>query len=259
MKILKVTIICLGITIIFSSTALANDYINYFCSNISLSKGIYYFDNNKINQYPGKGLILDVPLIAQNPELPRGCEVTSLAMLLNYAGIKVDKMKLAKEVKKDLTPYYKVIGQVYFGNPHTGFVGNMYNIKKPGLGVYNEPVSDLAEVYLPGNIINLTGSNFNTVLSYVNNIRPVWVIINTMYSTVPDDYWETWITPIGKIKITYKEHSVLITGYDDTYVYFNDPLREVKDRKVKKIEFEKAYNQMGKQAITYKISQGNNK
>lgn len=100
MKILKVTIICLGITIIFSSTALANDYINYFCSNISLSKGIYYFDNNKINQYPGKGLILDVPLIAQNPELPRGCEVTSLAMLLNYAGIKVDKMKLAKEVKK---------------------------------------------------------------------------------------------------------------------------------------------------------------
>ena len=43
---------------------------------------------------------LDIPAISQNPELPRGCEVTSLVMLLNSAGVNVNKMVLAEKVKK---------------------------------------------------------------------------------------------------------------------------------------------------------------
>ncbi|RUQ24224.1 hypothetical protein ELQ35_21975 [Peribacillus cavernae] len=42
--------------------------------------------------------------MAQYPELPRGCEVTSLAMLLHYYDVKVSKMELADKVKKDPTP-----------------------------------------------------------------------------------------------------------------------------------------------------------
>lgn len=44
---------------------------------------------------------LDVPLISQKPELKYGCEVASLAMVLQYAGIKVHKMQLANSIKKD--------------------------------------------------------------------------------------------------------------------------------------------------------------
>ena len=38
--------------------------------------------------------------------------------------------------------------------------------------------------------------------------------------------------PTGPVEITYKLHAVLITGYDEKYVYFNDPftLKEYKSK-----------------------------
>lgn len=194
-------------------------------------------------------VMIDAPLIPQLPELPRGCEVTSLAMLLQHAGVDVDKMTLAKQVKKDPTPYKKKNGKIYFGNPHRGFVGNMYTFNKPGLGVYHEPIMELAEQYLPGRIVNLTGQSFEELKIPLSDGRPVWVIINANYKELDDSYFETWHTPDGPIKVTYKEHSVLITGYDDKYVYFNDPLLKRKKAPIR--DFEKAWVQMGSQALTY--------
>lgn len=196
-------------------------------------------------------VLIDAPMIPQLPELPRGCEVTSLAMLLNYYGIDVDKLTLAKEIKKDKTPYKVTGGKIYFGHPNRGFVGDMYSLNKPGLGVYHKPIKELAEKYLPGKIIDLTGSSFDELKIHLSDDRPVWVIINSFYKKLPDHYFQTWHTPKGKIKITYKEHSVLVTGYDKNYVYFNDPLLGEKNRKARAKEFEEAWIQMGRQAITF--------
>src|SRR4051794_8824899 len=46
-------------------------------------------------------ILLDVPLLKQMdpPLLYNGCEVTSLAMILNYHGIKVTKNELAQNIK----------------------------------------------------------------------------------------------------------------------------------------------------------------
>ncbi|MFJ7726009.1 C39 family peptidase [Neobacillus sp. NPDC097160] len=198
------------------------------------------------------GVQLDAPLIAQMPELPRGCEVTSLAMLLQDAGVQADKMTLASQVRRDPTPYSKANGQVYFGNPYSGFVGDMYTFSKPGLGVYHGPIAELAEKYLPNRVIDFTGSNFEEIYKHLNNGKPVWVIVTSWYDTVPSQYWETWNTPAGKISITYKEHSVLVTGYDSQYIYFNDPLSVTKNRKVAISAFKRGWEQMGKQAITYR-------
>lgn len=197
-----------------------------------------------------KSVLIDAPLIKQYPELPRGCEVTGLAMLLQYEGEDVDKLILAKEIKKDSTPYSKSKGKIYFGNPHKGFVGDMYNLHNPGLGVYHEPIRELAERYLPGRIIDLTGSNFEKLKIPLSANQPVWVIINTSYQKLSDDQFQTWETPNGPIKITAKEHSVLITGYDEHFIYFNDPLTGKKNKKAPIQNFEKAWIQMGSQAIT---------
>jgi len=196
-------------------------------------------------------VLIDAPVINQLPELPRGCEVTSLAMLLQYAGVEVDKMTLAEGVKKEPSTYRKENGVIYFGHPNDGFVGDMYSYHNPGLGVYHKPIKELADQYLPGRMVDLTGSDFQELKIHLSDNRPVWVIINTAYSRLPDSRFQTWQTPSGPVDITYKEHSVLVTGYDAQYIYFNDPLTGEKNRKAPITEFEDSWVQMGSQAITF--------
>lgn len=61
---------------------------------------------------------IDAPLVRQYPELARGCEVTSLDMMLWTAGIKVDKLTLARDINKDTTAYSVIKGKIHFGNPN---------------------------------------------------------------------------------------------------------------------------------------------
>jgi uncharacterized protein YvpB len=196
-------------------------------------------------------VLLDAPTIWQMPELPRGCEVTSLAMLLQYNGISADKLTLAKEVRKNPAEYKLSDGKIYFGDPHEGFVGNMYTYTEPGLGVYHEPIAELAEKYLPGKIKDLTGADFQELKIHLSDNRPVWVITNTEYKQLDDSFFQTWYTPNGEVKVTTKEHSVLLTGYDNDFVYFNDPLTGQKNKKAPMHDFVEAWVQMGSQAITY--------
>ncbi|MDX8367450.1 C39 family peptidase [Cytobacillus sp. IB215665] len=196
-------------------------------------------------------VLLQAPALSQLPELPRGCEVTALAMFLQYAGVVVDKMELAEEVAKDPTPYKKENGIISYGHPNNGFVGDMYSRNNRGYGVYVKPIKQLAEQYLPSKIIDLTDRDFKEIEMYLSIGSPVWVITNTTYQKLSNDKFEHWETPDGKIKITYFEHSVLITGYDSEFIYFNDPLTGEKNKKVPRDHFIAAWQQMGSQAITY--------
>ena len=197
-----------------------------------------------------ESVLLDAPIVNQLPELPRGCEVTSLAMLLQYADVDVEKMILAKQVKKDTTPYVRENGKIYYGNPNDGFIGDMYSLNGPGLGVYHKPIAALAEKYLPGSIVDFTGSNFEEMKEHLSNDRPVWVITNSTFKKLAESEFRTWYTPSGTVQITYSEHSVLLTGYDERYIYFNDPLTGEKNKKAPIKDFEESWVQMGSQAIT---------
>ncbi|WP_223589587.1 C39 family peptidase [Neobacillus bataviensis] len=186
--------------------------------------------------------LLDIPLLNQmdKPLLYNGCEVTSLAMILNYNGVKVTKNELAKNIKTVPLTYSN--GKK--GNPNAGFVGDMAH--GPGLGVYNGPVYELAQKYAGDKAVNLTGSPFTDLLKKVSQGHPVWIITTTSFA--PVSVFQTWDTPQGKIDITFSEHSVVITGYDENYIYINDPYG-TKNKKLDRDNFIKAWEQMGKQAI----------
>ncbi len=198
-----------------------------------------------------ESILIEAPHIRQNPELPRGCEVTSLAMLLQHAGVAVDKMTLAREIVKEPALYRDINGNTFFGNPYRGFVGDMYSRAEPGYGVYHGPVRKLMDKYLPGQTIDLTGCDFKDIKVFLGYNVPVWVVANTTYAELDSARFETWQTAEGTVQITYLEHAVLLTGYDQDYIYFNDPLRETPNRKAAKDSFRVAWEQMGKQAVSY--------
>lgn len=192
---------------------------------------------------------LSAPFVSQRPELPNGCEVASLTMLLRSAGIDVDKMQLAEEIRK--VPFSS--GNE-MGNPNEGFVGNMYHGdgSHPGYAVYHGPVADLAKKYLDARVIDFSGEQWQDVEKRLASGRPVWVITSINFRPVPESRWQIWHTDQGNIRITLMEHAVLVTGYDDKYVFFNDPLAKKEGSRADKRAFAQAWRQLGSQAITYK-------
>lgn len=191
---------------------------------------------------------LDAPSIRQHPELPSGCEIVSLTMLLQYVGVNKGKMELVKELPFDPTPI-KMSGSriVSWGDPHVGFVGDVAG-KGRGYGVYNEPLFKVLQAHTD-QAVNLTGSSFEELEKMVALGSPVvaWTTINFRIPTS----WVTWEAPTGTIEATFIEHAVLLTGYDEEFVYVNDPWTGQKDVPVKKDLFIEIWEIMGKQAISY--------
>ncbi|MFC0524628.1 C39 family peptidase [Pontibacillus salicampi] len=196
-----------------------------------------------LSAYPSTVLI-HAPHVEQLPELPRGCEVTSLSMLLQHAGQEVDKMELAEKVPK--VPYVK---EGVHGNPNDGFVGNMYDYKEAGLSVYAGPITKLAEQYMPGQVVNLSGMDLEGMKKTLLTGSPILVILASTYDTVPEDTWQTWTTSSGDIRVSRKIHSVLVTGYDEHFVYVNDPLYPLKHRPIERNGFVTAWQEFGNQAV----------
>lgn len=191
-------------------------------------------------------LQLDVPLLNQMdaPPLFNGCEVTSLAMLLNYAGNPVTKNQLADAIPT--LPLYDAEGN--YGDPYEGFVGDIYG-NTVGYSVYHTAIADLALNYLADgqSLIDLTDQDFENLLQQLLEGNPVWVITTVPMTATAD--LEEWQTLNGPVTISWNVHSVVMTGFDTEFIYVNDPYGE-KDKQVNRQDFEEAWLQMGSQAIT---------
>lgn len=190
---------------------------------------------------------LDVPLVEQmaEPSLYNGCEVTSLAMLLNYFDVDVTKNELADAIPK--VDYMDSAGN--YGNPNEGFVGDITGESGPGYFVYHEPVYELAQTYATENlnVLDFTGEDFSVLQAYLSQGSPIWVITTTTFAKTSNT--DIWQTESGNVLISMQEHSVVITGYDSEYVYLNDPYGN-KNYKTDLEDFITSWEQMGSQAIT---------
>ena len=194
--------------------------------------------------------LMNVPLIKQNPELKYGCEVTSLAMMLKYAGANTDKMKLYQEIKKDNDPLKRSRGNIIsWGNPADGFVGDMTG-EQAGYAVFDKPMIDLINRYLPGRAVNLTGKNFDEVLAHVSAGYPV-VIWTTGDYRLPDR-WESWTHGKEVIKTPLDLHAVVLVGFEGNTIYLNDPLSGKKQVGVDKQQFIDTWKAMNSKAVSYK-------
>lgn len=188
-----------------------------------------------------------VPHVSQLPELPSGCEVTSLAMLLRFYGEEADKMTLAEQVAKDPAVYEVKNGVVHWGDPNAGFVGDMTRRTQSAYAVYHKPVHELLSLYFPHSALDLTGCEFSDIKRFVSGGGPVWVIVNTKYKKLPASDFVTWESASGTVRATYSVHAVVVTGYDGENVYFNDPLGRASSAPVQ--GFTDAWEQLGRQAV----------
>lgn len=209
---------------------------------------IYLFNKNKIDDEVDWMTMkqeqkLDVPLENQMPDLPNGCEVTSLSMLMNYYGIKVNKNELAENIQH---VDFFTDGGKYRGNPNQGFVGHM-SIANAGWCVYNGPLYNVARKYTT-HIENITGNDFLSLLKLVSNGHPVLIITTTTFNRVND--MQTWDTNTGKVNVTPSSHACVITGYSKPkkVVYVNNPYG-YKNQPVNWKNLQASYNQQGRQVL----------
>ncbi len=203
--------------------------------------------------------LMHVAALDQYPQLPNGCEVTSLAMLMGAVGHPVSKMTLAGEMPKDPTQLLlgtttNASGQPahyvkFWGNPNVGFVGNVYRAGY-GYGIYHGPMTKFLNRLLPGRAEDLTGAGFHTILQHVASGIPVEVWTTTTFR--PTNDWVTWQSPEGPVKATPLEHAVLLVGYGPGVLYVNNPLNGKAAQKIAEAPFLQSWDQLGKQAITVK-------
>ncbi|MCR4781642.1 MAG: C39 family peptidase [Lachnospiraceae bacterium] len=171
---------------------------------------------------------LPVPLIYQNPELPNGCEVTSLSMVMNYKGYSCDKC--------DLADNYLPKGE---GDPNSVYIGNPRD--DSGYYCFTSPLQQTVNNFnaAKGTSIgtrNLTGQDISVIYNEVRNGNPVivWVTLN-------------YKAPYSAGGFYQNLHCTVLSGWDLNSVYTTDPIYGKK--KISKSKFEKIWKQMGCRAL----------
>lgn len=156
---------------------------------------------------------LNVPLIKQRPELPNGCEITAVTMMVNYAGNPVSKMKLAAEMPR------------HPSNPNLGYIGNPAG---DGITIFPPALMKLVNKYT-GNAKNLTGLNLDALYYQLDLGHPV----------------VTWNTLHG-----FPYHALTVWGYDNNNIYYNDCWTGQKTQMTKS-QFLANWNTQARRAISY--------
>ncbi|WP_164667625.1 C39 family peptidase [Virgibacillus doumboii] len=207
-------------------------------------------EGRKVSASNKKVKIKGVPEYHQFPQLPTGCEATSLAMLLSWGGEDFGKYEVVDKLPKG-DKVRLIDGELKGANPNKEFVGNPYS-DEGSFGVFEGPILETIDKFMPGKGVDLTGQSFDSLLDIVRSGKPVmaWTTIEqrqTFHSA-------TWTDDEGnEIKWNRFEHAVVITGIDGENVIVNDPYTGQEVYYNREL-FEKNWASMGKRAVTLDVS-----
>ena len=157
---------------------------------------------------------INVPVISQMPELPTGCEMTAVAMLLQYKDIKISKFQVADQTPRSM-------------NADTGFIGNPYS--PTGGWVFPKGIAPVVDKYL-GKSENMTGASMTTIYEKLLHGHPVVV----------------WMANFN----TFSNHAIILTGYDKKSIFYNNPWTGKKE-KISKSSFITHWNDNQRRALSY--------
>ncbi len=200
--------------------------------------------------------IANVPLIGQQ-KLPTGCETCSAVMLLNYYGYNISETSFADKylIKRPL-------GYGKYGlegpDPNCAFVGSPYTTNS--FGAYAPVMAKSMNSYLAKKsykAVSVSGKSLEYLAGkYIAQGQPVMVWA-TIYMTASYKT-TTWRVNYTDENARYKkgssytwlanEHCLLLTGYDSSFYYFNDPWANSRIAYSKSI-VNTRYNELGKQAV----------
>lgn len=195
----------------------------------------------------GASAYIEVASVMQTPELPTGCEVTSLTMLLNHIGFDVDKLTLADEYLPKGEYRKADFNKVFVGNPRS----------RQAYGCTANVIAETAENFLMDydtddkwQVVNITGCSPEMLYSAVKSGDPVvvWGSIN-MGEIIKDHVTWTDEETGNTVSWVGGEHCLLLTGYDmkENLVYVNDPLRGQVSYDMK--TFEKRFEELDRNAV----------
>lgn len=194
----------------------------------------------------GNSKKLTADSILQNPELPTGCEITSLTMLLNFMGYDVDKLTMADK--------YLPKGEYRNSDFYEVFVGNPRNYS--AYGCFSKPIAQAAEKYLKDkgasdkwNVRNITGCTPDSLYAAIDKGYPV--VVWASMDMKPIGTGRSWtVSETGKT-VTWpaNEHCLLLTGYNvkKGLVYMNDPLKGKVSYQMS--VFEERFSSLGNHAV----------
>ena len=166
------------------------NYVDFYSGNISINSGAQTSGNKTIYYGPmGNivGVFNNAEVICQNPELPTGCEMTAVTMMLRYAGVNINKFQVAAETPRS-------------SNGDYGFVGNPYSTS--GWWVFPTGIAPVVNRHL-GHSDILTGTSLQNIQQHLLNGHLVVVWMANMNGFI--------------------NHAIALTGYNNGGFTYNNP------------------------------------
>lgn len=193
-------------------------------------------------------------LTLQMPELPTGCEITALTMVLNYYGCDADKMTMATEYLPISSSYfyYGDDGTLYGPDLNNYFVGDPLTTGGYicGTGAIITAANDyLEDVNSSLRAEDITGSSPEELYQLVNEDTPVVVWV-TVYMTERTDV-SGWYTENGEyVDWSTSDHGAVLIGYSEDTVTIADPISGIVtyDRQ----DFENVFESRGNKCVILK-------